>query len=270
MAAPIIRTIEAIGHSLAQEETLILQEVPWPPQMRILVLAPHPDDFDAIAVSLRFFQDRGDEIRLAVLSSSAAGVEDSFCRPPTAAAKGTIREREQQASCRLFGLPGDRLVFLRLPENESGNPRDDDENYATLRTHLRAAQPELVLLPHGNDPNPGHRLAFDMLRRFALESEFPFITALNRDPKTLQMRSDLYTFFGEEDARWKAELLLCHQSQHQRNLNTRGYGFDERILGVNRQAAAEVPGSAAYAEVFELWSPGFPERGRRIAIRHDP
>ena len=247
--------VDTVAHRLAPNEPLMVEEVPWPLRIRIFVLAPHPDDFDAIAVTLRFFRNRGDEIRLAVLSSSASGVEDSFCRPPTAAAKCAIREREQQASCRLFGLPDGFLAFLRLPEDDSGNPVDDQQNYLTVRAHMWSARPDLVFLPHGNDPNPGHRLAFDMMRRIRLESEFPFLAALNRDPKTLEMRSDLYTFFAEEDARWKAELLRCHQSQHQRNLNTRGYGFDERILRVNRRSAAELPGRGAYAEVFELWSP---------------
>ena len=161
MPARMTHIVEAVAHRLARNEALMLEEVPWPPQMRILMLAPHPDDFDAIAVTLRFFRDRGDEIHLAVLSSSASGVEDSFCRPPTPAAKGAIREREQQAGCRLFGLPEDRLVFLRLAEDESGNPRDDDQNYAIARAHVQAVQPDLVFLPHGNDPNPGHRLASD-------------------------------------------------------------------------------------------------------------
>jgi len=259
MSTRLAPAIEVIRSRLARKDILFIDGLPWPVSARILVLAPHPDDFDTIAVTLRFFRDRGDEIHLTILSSSASGVEDSFCRLPTAAAKGAIREREQQASCRLFGLPDDRLVFLRLPEDESGNPRDDDRNYATVCGHLQAAQPDLVFLPHGNDPNPGHRLASDMLWRFSVESDFSFIALLNRDPKTLQMRSDLYTPFDEDDARWKAALLRCHQSQQQRNLNTRGYGFDERILRMNRQAAAEIPGRAAYAEAFELWVPEPPK-----------
>jgi len=251
--------IGTIADRIAHNHAMMLEELPWPPQMRILVLAPHPDDFDSIAVTLRSFRERGDEIRLAVLSSSSSGVEDRFCRPPTAAAKAEIRELEQRASCRLFGLPDEFLVFLHLTEDEAGNPNDDEKNYLVVRAHVREARPDLVFLPHRNDPNPGHRLAFEMLRRIR-ESDFRFLAALNRDPKTLAMRSDLYTFFGEEDARWKAELLRCHQSQHRRNLNTRGYGFDERILRVNRQSAAELPGKGAYAEVFELWSPEFNRR----------
>jgi len=75
---------------------------------------------------------------------------------------------------------------------------------------------------------------------------------LIHDPKTIQMRHDLYTVFGEDEAEWKGQLLRFHQSQHQRNLRTRQYGFDERILKVNRQIARELQASASYAEGFEL------------------
>jgi hypothetical protein len=74
---------------------------------------------------------------------------------------------------------------------------------------------------------------------------------LIRDPKTVAMLMDAYTAFGEEEAGWKARLLRLHQSQHQRNLNTRKMGFDDRILGVNRQAAKELQIPAPYAEAFE-------------------
>ncbi len=239
--------------ALSGDRPLFLEEVPWPAALRILVLAPHPDDFDAIAVTLRFFQDRGDEIRLSVVSSSPGGVEESYCLPPTAGAKAALREREQQESCRLFGLPKDRLLFLRLREDESGHPIDSEDNFAQLRSHLQELRPDLVFLPHGNDTNPGHRFAFRMLLRSAEQADFPFMALLNRDPKTVDMKADLYAFFEERDASWKAQLLRCHRSQHQRNLNTRGHGLDERILRVNRSSANELPGRGQYAEVFEIW-----------------
>ena len=75
---------------------------------------------------------------------------------------------------------------------------------------------------------------------------------LFRDPKTIAMRHDLYAVFGKEDAEWKAQLLRFHQSQHQRNLNTRNHGFDERILRQNHQVAQEFLKNDLYAEVFEL------------------
>ena len=66
------------------------------------------------------------------------------------------------------------------------------------------------------------------------------------------MRVDAYMPFGEEEAQWKAQLLRIHDSQHQRNLRSRGYGFDERILQGNRASARELGLKEEYAEVFEV------------------
>ena len=91
-----------------------------------------------------------------------------------------------------------------------------------------------------------------MFRHIALQAEQPLAALMNRDNKTIKMRMDLYKSFGKEEAQWKAELLRCHDSQHQRNLNTRGYGFDKRILGENQRIAEELSLNAEYAEVFEV------------------
>ena len=93
-----------------------------------------------------------------------------------------------------------------------------------------------------------------MFRKMASALGYPVTALLAKDPKTISMRHDLYTVFGPEEAEWKAELLRFHQSQHQRNLNTRGYGFDERILRVNRESARELLKNDMYAETFEIRS----------------
>ena len=63
-----------------------LQSLAFPRDVRVLVLAPHPDDFDAIGLTMRFFWDKGQSVHVAVATSGASGVEDSFCSPPTAEA----------------------------------------------------------------------------------------------------------------------------------------------------------------------------------------
>ena len=82
--------------------------------------------------------------------------------------------------------------------------------------------------------------------------DYPLAAFLNHDPKTIRMRHDVYLCFGKDDAEWKAQLLRYHRSQHQRNLNHRGYGLDERILMVNRQNAETCAVGAPYAEAFEV------------------
>jgi hypothetical protein len=47
-------------------------------------------------------------------------------------------------------------------------------------------------------------------------------------------------------------MLRFHDSQHQRNLRTRGHGLDDRILEVNRSVARELSLAHEYAEAFEV------------------
>jgi hypothetical protein len=91
-----------------------------------------------------------------------------------------------------------------------------------------------------------------MFCQVARDFGYPLRALLNRDPKTVRMRGDVFMGFGEETAAWKRELLRFHRSQQHRNLSQRGYGFDERILKVNRQSAETCSVDAPYAEVFEL------------------
>jgi LmbE family N-acetylglucosaminyl deacetylase len=230
-----------------------LQSLTFPRSLRLLVLAPHPDDFDAIGVTMRVFRENGNPLHVTVATSGASGVEDSFCSPPTVQVKAELREQEQRASCQFFGLSEDRLVFLRLQEDEAGHPLQNAANIDLVREQLLSMRPAIVFLPHGHDTNLGHKRVYAMFRQVAQAAGYYSIVAfLNRDPKTVHMRCDVYLGFGEEAATWKGELLRFHRSQHQRNLNRRGHGIDERILRVNRQSAEECSVDAQYAEIFEL------------------
>ncbi len=217
----------------------------------MLALAPHPDDFDAIGVTMRYFQENGNSLHVAVATPGASGVEDSFCLPPTVGAKGRLREQEQRASCQFFGLPDDHLVFLRLEEDEAGHPADNAANLERVRQCFLNRRPALVFLPHGHDTNQGHQRIYAMHYQVALEAGYPLATFLNRDPKTVHMRCDMVLGYGLEEAAWKGELLRFHRSQHQRNLNQRGHGFDERILSMDRQSAEACSLDEPYAEAFE-------------------
>jgi len=216
------------------------------------VLAPHPDDLDAIGVTARFLLENGNPLHVVVATAGASGVEDEFCSPSTTEVKTRIREEEQRASCQFLGLPEARLTFLGLEEDESGQPAQNSINISRIRHQFLSIRPALVFLPHGHDTNLGHQRVYAMFRQVARQAGYPLAAFLNRDPKTIEMRCDVYLGFDETAAAWKAELLRFHQSQHQRNLNQRGYGFDERILGMNRHSAETCCVGAAYAEAFEL------------------
>ena len=243
---------EFLQKILTAPRPLFFHNLQVPENLAVVCLAPHPDDFDAIGVTMRKFRDNGNQIELGVVTSGASGVEDSFCPHPLPDAKTLIREGEQLESCRFFGLPPDHITFLRLEEDAAGDPVISEANIDRIRRFFLSTSPGLILMPHGNDSNAGHRRTYSMFVKLAEELKLSVLALLNRDPKTVTMRTDLFTSFGESDATWKARLLRFHVSQHQRNLNTRGKGFDERILGMNKESARAISGGESYAEAFEI------------------
>ena len=220
--------------------------------LSVLVLAPHPDDFDAIGVSMRFLFENGNLIHLAVATSGASGVEDSFYTPATKGNKTRVREQEQRESCGFFGLPENQLEFLRLDVDKAGHPKENQANTQIIRDCFSRLSPIMVFMPHANDTNAGHRRVYRMLQNVLPEIEYPMAVFLNRDPKTVNMRGDVYMGYGDELAEWKGELLRFHRSQQQRNLNQRGYGLDDRIINLDRENALMCSVNAPYAEVFEI------------------
>ena len=228
-----------------------IYSIPFSADLRVLVLGPHPDDFDAIGVTLNFFKGNGNPIEVGVVRT-ASGVEDSYCSHTTHGEKIRIREKEQRRSCRFFGLPDACLTFLDLGQGYGANPQAAVEKRDLLAEFILSRQPDLVFLPHGNDKNISHQKMYALFKQIVLQAGYPIVSFLNRDPKTIAMRVDLYAEFDKEQAEWKGELLRFHDSQQQRNLNTRGHGFDDRILNVNRRSARELSLAAEYAETFEL------------------
>jgi len=224
----------------------------FPPGLSVLVLAPHPDDFDETGVTLRRLHKSGARIRLLVCSSSANGVDDAGCVPPTDEDKAALREREQLDSAAFFGLGGEQTKFLRLPVKEGGYLKDDPASYCAVEAEAAEFRPRLVFLPHGRDTNPDHRLVYAWwIRLKTILREEPQ-ALLFRDPKTISLREDAVCAFGGDAASWKRTLLLFHRSQQARNLRTRGSGFDERILEVNRDSAARLGLAEPFAELFEI------------------
>jgi LmbE family N-acetylglucosaminyl deacetylase len=241
------------------ERPFSLRSIRLPSSLAVLFLGPHPDDFDAVGVTMRLLKENGNRLDVGVVRTGS-GVEDGYCSPPTPEVKAATREQEQRRSCSFFGLPDASLTFLHLEEDDEAHPTENPINVRHIQEFVLSKRPDIVLLPHGNDTNAGHQRMYAMFKRIASSADYPLAAFLNRDPKTVNLRIDLYTEFSEDDAIWKAKLLRFHDSQHQRNLNTRGVGFDDRILNTNRQIADEISPSAGYAEAFELELYGQPTR----------
>lgn len=219
--------------------------------VRVAVLGPHPDDFDCIAVTLRAFHRAGAQLSIAVLSGGSSGVDDADADPPTRPHKEALRRAEQRESVRRFGLAETALHFLPLEEDGDGEPAHTEANRARVRACFPQS-PDVVFLPHGHDAKGGHRNMYALFRDLVALDQWCPLALLNRDPKTLQIRMDVYTPYDEPDALWKADLLRCHATQQQRNLRSRGTGFDARILAMDRESATRIGCAEPYAEAFEV------------------
>lgn len=229
-----------------------LAELSPPPALRLLVLAPHPDDFDEVAVTMRYFFESAAEITLGVLTGGASGVLDSFVTPGTDARKVEVRETEQAEALDFFGLPPDNVVFLRLPVSGDGELRLDADAREALAALFHGIEPDIVILPHGNDTNAGHRRTFATFRELAATAHKHVVGMYQRDPKTISMRLDVYLPFDETEAQWKRQMLRCHRSQQARNRQQRGSGLDDRILELNGRIAVELHLDDSYAEGFQV------------------
>ncbi|HOS44821.1 MAG TPA: PIG-L family deacetylase [Armatimonadota bacterium] len=232
----------------ARGEVPALPEAPLTGSGRALALAPHPDDPDAVGVTLRLLAAGGWTLYWTVLSSSWLGVLDDFVGPDRAA-KDAAREAEQRASARFFGLPDAHLAFLRLTTGDDGWIADAPANAARVCAALHATRPDIVLLPYGEDSNPDHRLVARWFAAWARDAGYPLAALANEDPKSRDFRPHVLVTFGEETAAWKAHLLEHHRSQSARNMAQRGITFAARILDTNREADG-------YAERFQVMTWG--------------
>ncbi|MEA2064117.1 MAG: PIG-L family deacetylase [Gemmatimonadota bacterium] len=248
---------------------------------KIMVLAPHPDDAEAVAVTLRLFAEAGCEVQYKICCLSPSGVTDEFAERKAeaegvpiigadelSAYKKIIRRAEQLESTRLAGFPGqeggDCVKFLDLEENSRGSLLDTEKNAEAIAGVLSGSAPDIVLMPWEEDTNSDHVLVCRYFRRaaemLAASTGRPMLGLYIRDPKTLVMTEHLAVPFGEKAARWKAGLLKAHRSQHERNLSLRGHGMDERILQVNRDSwqriskifPSETAAKYFYAEIFQV------------------
>lgn len=248
-------------------EDVFMRKVCLPTCGRILVLGPHPDDPESVAITCRLLMQSGCDIWYAIASMSPSGVEDKYAQRRQNSdsislqdKKIEIRRREETRSAEMFGLRPDRLAFLCIEEDEKVNSR---KNRTGIKDHLESVAPDIVIMPIGKDTNQMHAWVYQVFRKCArdltLKMGKPILALYNEDPKTMEIRRDLFVLFGEEGADWKGALLRIHDSQQKRNIHNRGMGLDERILRVNRLSCrrlSEISTSAVlsgkYAEVFEL------------------
>ena len=62
---------------LAGKRPVDLRKINWPGKLKLLVTAPHPDDFDAIGVTLRYMVGQGHELYV-VVAETGSGIDKVY------------------------------------------------------------------------------------------------------------------------------------------------------------------------------------------------
>ncbi len=127
-----------------------------------MVLGPHPDDPESVAIACRLFMRNGCDIRYCIVTLSPAGVEDIYAdrwraavSTPLDEVKMEIRRTEQVQAAERFGLAADDLIFLGLQKGEGGT-LDSAENRRIIEDLLVTMAPDIVIMPVGRDTNATH------------------------------------------------------------------------------------------------------------------
>ena len=239
------------GQILNSSDPVDLSNMEPPIGCNVLVLGPHSDDFDAVGVTMRWLFRARCNIFVVTIHLDT-GVDEDY-QPETPQAE--IRRREQLASLDFFALGEDKnpphVEFPLLDCDETGRLTNSQANIDFIIKILNSHKPDIVYLPHGNDTNTTHQVVAEMLTEARRSCQHKFLVMFNHDPKTQQMAPNAFIPFDDKLADWKAQLLRCHDSQHQRNLRTRNAGFDDRILDDNRNSAKSISTSLPFGEIFE-------------------
>ena len=203
--------------------------------MKILVIAPHPDDESlgcGGAVSLHV--QRRDEVNAVFLTSGELGLKKL-----SREAAWKIREAEARAACKVLGIQ--EANFLRLPDWMMG---DDVAGAAVkLRTVLQDFRPEMIYLPHPHEWHPDHQAALPVLRA-ALENAAFILPKLRGYEVWTPLTEHQHVEDITQVMSRKLRALRKHASQMQE------WDYARAIRGLNAYRGV-MAGRCDYAEVFQ-------------------
>jgi len=206
--------------------------------MKVLVIAPHPDDESigcggAICLHVK----RGDRVSAVFLTSGELGLKHLPAKKAW-----QIREKEAAKAAEVLGLTA--TTFLRKPDWYLGDHIKDAA--ADLKPILTSIAPDLIYLPHEGEWHPDHKAAAPIVR-----------AALGRKTHSVVLRGyEIWTPIAEYDhyenissvMSRKIRAVRCHRSQ------MKEFPYDRAISGLN-QYRGIIAAKAKFAEVFLTMSP---------------
>lgn len=203
--------------------------------MKVLIIAPHPDD-EVIGCggTIRLGVEHGDEVAVVFLTSGELGLKQL-----PADEAWQIREREAKRAAQILGLG--RLYFLRQPDWRLG----ENKKSATraLMEVIRSEKPGVLYLPHPGDGHPDHQAALPILR--AALKKWP-------GPRPQLFGYEIWSPLNQYDKvvdiskvmTQKLRALRAHASQ------LKEFDYVNAVTGLN-QFRGVLAGKCRFAEVFQ-------------------
>lgn len=213
--------------------------------MRILVVAPHPDD-EVIGCGGSILKHRrqGHTVTIAWVTSGDAGGR----RPKAELAR--VREAESRAAAKMLGVKD--LLFLGYPDGYM-----DVTPEALIRgiNLIRAKRPDVVYLPHRSDATRDHLMTHQWMMECLRRAGGDLFPECPGEPWSVNtiLGYEVWTPLADptyvEDVTSvmtrKLQALRCHRSQ----IGLTRY--DEAVQGLNRYRGA-MTGKGNYCECFEV------------------
>jgi LmbE family N-acetylglucosaminyl deacetylase len=203
--------------------------------MKVLVVAPHPDD-ESIGCggTICLHRDRGDRVVIVYLTSGELGLKEL----PVDEAR-RIRESEAELAAQVLGVS--ELTFLRYADwylSESVN-----DIAAALAPILAREAPELVYLPHENEGHPDHQAAIPIVR-----AALKCVDIVRPTLLSYEVWTPLPDYYHVENIsgviRRKLAAVRCHKSQ------LALLPYQRAVVGLNLYRGV-VAGGCRYAEIFQ-------------------
>ena len=202
--------------------------------MKVLVLAPHPDD-ETIGCggSLYLHAKNGDKVSVVFLTSGELGL--SHLPKSTA---WQIREAEARRAARILKVR--ELRFLRCSDWTLLS--EIPKAARLLRPILRKTAPELIYLPHPEDGHPDHQATLLILSEALKSVKLPHLKLRFYEVWTPLSNHDVVNDITSS-MKQKIKALRAHKSQ------LKDFDYVRAVTGLNQYRGA-LAAKTQFAEVF--------------------
>ena len=214
--------------------------------MRVLVVAPHPDD-DVIGCGGSIIRHirKGHSVTAVYMTSGEAG---SLVHPKDELRR--IREVETREAASVMGFSD--LIFLR---NADGRLLTDGEHLTSLVRIIREKRPAMIYFPHAGEGCRDHRITYEICAEAVKRACGPWFQECPGEPWSVEsvlcyevwtpLQEVSYTEEISDCIDLKIEALRHHRSQ------LASISYDDAVRGLNRYRGV-MTGRGGYCECFQI------------------